>query len=585
MARRCRRSIHQVIRYTVLGCVLLCALVSLWAPEKLSKAYDAELAVRQGYVQDQCFARVEECLTSAEWLSGQFIASDPIQQALKTISQSEGTTLAGARTSLGSAISSTAFNVPGYMRNIVLMDMQGNRYSYGSILNTMQLLEEIGGLMLRTPDDGSAVWYGLVGNGTEYMVLTRAIRESRHLSLELIGYEAICIDVRTMLGKIEVEPATMLDETEIYMDGLRLYRGEACPEVTDPAQLRDRQRISLGGHSYLVTRRSFLGGRMELIDYTNYDQIMAVVRSSRVLILLMMVALLVLMSVFALRAIDNIFNRMDRLTDAVSHLDENNLRLTLARELLESPDEVGILAQYLQKLMRQIDVLVNQRLKRQLYAARAQNRMLQAQIHPHFLYNTLETIHAMAAADGNEQISRISMSLSRLVRASFRGSAYVSLDEEIAFVQEYLTIYRIRFGERFCAMIDCEDEDSESILLPQMTLQPLVENSVRYGLMRKQGRGVIRLKIRHRGGRLRITLYDNGTGFPQEMIERYERMNLADELEIHGYGNVLCRLRFTYGDEAVVKVRSREGAWTNLFISIPDKVPDALLKEAVKENV
>ena len=115
------------------------------------------------------------------------------------------------------------------MRNIVLMDMQGNRYSYGSILNKMQLLEEIGGLMLRTPDDGSAVWYGLVGNGTEYMVLTRAIRESRHLSLELIGYEAICIDVRTMLGKIEVEPATMLDETEIYMDGLRLYRGEACP--------------------------------------------------------------------------------------------------------------------------------------------------------------------------------------------------------------------------------------------------------------------------------------------------------------------------------------------------------------------
>lgn len=235
--------------------------------------------------------------------------------------------------------------------------------------------------------------------------------------------------------------------------------------------------------------------------------------------------------------------------------------------------------------MRQIDVLVNQRLRRQLYAASAQNRMLQAQIRPHFLYNTLETIHAMAMAGGNEKISRISMSLSRLVRASFRGSAYVSLDEEIAFVQEYLTIYRIRFGERFCAVIDCEDEDGDRILLPQMTLQPLVENSVRYGLMRKQGRGIIRLKIRHRGGRLRISLYDNGTGFPQQVIERYERMNLADELEIHGYGNVLCRLRFTYGDEAVVKVRSREGAWTNLFISIPDKVPDELLKEAVKENV
>ena len=63
------------------------------------------------------------------------------------------------------------------------------------------------------------------------------------------------------------------------------------------------------------------------------------------------------------------------------------------------------------------------------------------------------------------------------------------------------------------------------------------------------------------------------------MIERYERMNLADELEIHGYGNVLCRLRFTYGDEAVVKVRSREGAWTNLFISIPDRFQTSCLRK------
>lgn len=224
--RRSGRSIHQIIRNTVLGCVLLCALVSLWALEMLSTAYDGELAARQGYVQDQCFARVEECLKSAEWLSVQFIASDPIQQALKTISQSEGRTLAGARTLLNSAISFTAYNAPSYMRNIMLMDMQGNRYSYGNILNKMQLLEEIGELMLRTQNDGSIAWYGLIGNGTEYMVLTRAIRESHQLSLELIGYEAICIDVRMMLSKIEVEPATMLDKTEIYMDGLRLYRGD-----------------------------------------------------------------------------------------------------------------------------------------------------------------------------------------------------------------------------------------------------------------------------------------------------------------------------------------------------------------------
>lgn len=584
-ARKGGRTIHQVIRYTVLGCFLLCALVSFLAMEALSDAYDNEFSEHQGKVQEQCFAQVEDCLKNAERLSGSFIASEPVQQSLKTISQSDGQALASARIALRSAISFTAGNAPGYMRNIVMTDVHGYSYSYGNILNKMQLLEEIGGLLKKTPADGSIAWYGVTSEDTEYMVLTRAIRESKQLSLEVIGYEAVCVDVRTMLGRIEIPPYTMLDKTEIYMDGLRLYMGETCPSVTQPMALQNGQIVSQGGSSYFVTKKSFFDGRIEMIDYTNYDRIMQAFNRGRILNLLIMGLLFVVMIVISLRMIDGIFRRMDRLTDAVEHVDENNLRLTLDHELLASTDEVGILARYLEKLMGRIDTLVNQRLKKQLYAAQAQNRMLQAQIHPHFLYNTLETIHAMAAKGGNDAISRISISLSRLVRASFRGSSYVPLSEEVAFVQEYLTIYHIRFGQRLNAVIDYDDEDGADILLPQMTLQPLVENSVRYGLMRKQSKGIIRLKIRHRDGRLRISLFDNGTGFPQEAIERYEQAAWTEELEIHGYGNVLCRLRFTYGEEAVVKARSREGRWTNLFISIPDRVPERLLQGAVEKHV
>lgn len=578
-ARRDGRSIHQVIRYTVLGCFLLCALVSFLAMESLSDAYDSEFSEHQGKVQEQCFAQVENCLEEAEWLSRHMIASEPIQQALKTISRSSGKALANAQVALRSALSFTAGDAANYMRNIIVMDAHGRSYSYGNILNKMQLLEKMEELMEQTPADGSAVWHGLTGEDTEYMVLTRAIRESKQLSLELIGYEAICIDVRAMLGRIEILPYTLLDKTEIYMDGLRLYRGEACPGVDRPMDLKNRQMISWNGGNYFVTQKSFFDGRMEMIDYTNYDRIMKALYQGRMMNLLLMGLLFLTLIVISLRMIDGIFRRMDRLTDAVEHVDEDNLRLTLDRDLLESRDEVGILARYLQKLMGRIDTLVNQRLKRQLYAAQAQNRMLQAQIHPHFLYNTLETIHALAVQSGNEAIGRISISLSRLVRASFRGSAYVTLNEEIAFVQEYLTIYRIRFGRRLNAMIDYDDEDGEKLLLPQMTLQPLVENSVRYGLMRKQSRGVIRLKIRRKEGRLCISLFDNGIGFPQEMIERYEHASWREELEIHGYGNVLRRLHFTYGDAAVVKVRSREGRWTNLSISIPDSVPQWLLQD------
>ena len=157
------------------------------------------------------------------------------------------------------------------------------------------------------------------------------------------------------------------------------------------------------------------------------------------------------------------------------------------------------------------------------------------------------------------------------------------LQSEISFVQEYLSIYRIRFGERLQALIEYDPDDGD-ILLPQMTLQPLVENSIRYGLMKKVGKGRVRLRIRHTGNRLKISLYDNGVGFPKELMDKYQNMLLAQQLELHGTANVLARLKYTYGDDAVVQMRSREGCWTNLSIIIPDELPDSIRKEA-EENV
>ena len=575
------RSIHQIIRLTVLGGFLVCALIGFFVIEALSSAYNTEFSQHQGEVQEQCFAQVEDSLQDAEWLSGQFIASEPIQSSLKIISQSEGQALANARTELRSAISFTAGSAPGYMRNIIFTDLKGYSYSYGGIVNKMQVLDDVAALFESTPTDGTAAWFGLNSGGTEYMVLTRAIRESKQLSLQVIGYEAVCIDVRTMLSRIDIPPYAMLDRTEIFMDGIRLYKGEGCPN----AELMDgaKRILRTGGKNYFVTGKTFFDGRVKMVNYTQYDRIIHTLTGIRLGVLLSMGLLFTLITVISLRAIDGIFSRLDRLTDTVERVDENNLHVTLERELLSSPDEVGILARHLQKMMDRIDTLVNQRLRRQLYTAQTHNRMLQAQIHPHFLYNTLETIHALAKRSSNEEISRISISLSRLVRASFRGSMYAPLSEEIAFVQEYLTIYRIRFGDRLSAVIDYDADDAD-ILLPQMTLQPLVENSVRYGLMKKQSKGVIRMKIRHKDGRLRITLFDNGTGFPQDLIRRYEQEAPMGELESHGYGNVISRLRFTYGEGAVVRVRSREGCWTNLYISIPDRLTQQNQAERMEDH-
>lgn len=175
------------------------------------------------------------------------------------------------------------------------------------------------------------------------------------------------------------------------------------------------------------------------------------------------------------------------------------------------------------------------------------------------------------------------MSLTRLVRASFRDSMYATLEQEITLVREYLAIYRIRFGARLSAKIDY-DPDDDLIPLPRMTLQPLVENSVRYGLMKKLDHGVIRLRVRHGDGKLKISLFDNGIGFSPEQLEIYNHLQPDDSLNMHGYRNVIFRLIYTYGDQALYRLRSREGQWTNLSLILPDRLPGASLAEGEERN-
>ena len=267
-----------------------------------------------------------------------------------------------------------------------------------------------------------------------------------------------------------------------------------------------------------------------------------------------------------------IFRHLEKLTKAVRDAPAGDFRVTLEPEVLNAGDEVGVLARQFQHLMDRIDNLIHRELEGKLQAARAKCRMLQAQIQPHFLYNTLETIYALCERDGNREAGRITMILSRLVRASFRDSMYTSLGQEIALVREYLSIYRIRFGSRLSAVIEY-DPDDDGVELPRMTLQPLVENSVRYGLMKKTDRGVIRLRIRRGGGMLKISLYDNGIGFSPEQLEAYNNVQPDDSLNMHGYRNVILRLKYTYGDRMSYCLRSREGEWTNLSLEIPDRLP------------
>jgi two-component system LytT family sensor kinase len=195
-------------------------------------------------------------------------------------------------------------------------------------------------------------------------------------------------------------------------------------------------------------------------------------------------------------------------------------------------------------------------------AARVQ--ALANQINPHFLFNTLTSISSLIRSQP-ETARVLIVKLSGLLRRLLRSQEhFVTLREELAAVEEYLDIERVRFGPSL--RVDTQVEESSlELIVPSMILQPLVENSIKHGLSRKMGEGRISIRVSRRAGHAVIEIVDNGVGIPAD------RLAATSE---HGIGlsNVNERLRVIYGANYQLKLESAPGNGTSARIEIPELV-------------
>ena len=187
---------------------------------------------------------------------------------------------------------------------------------------------------------------------------------------------------------------------------------------------------------------------------------------------------------------------------------------------------------------------------------------LTSQINPHFLFNTLNSVTSLIRSD-RETARLIIFKLSTILRRLLRQQdAFTRLREEIAFIDDYLGIEQVRFGDKLKIVKEIE-EDTLPALVPSMLLQPIVENSIKHGLSPKIGGGTIWLRSAVRGGRLEIEIEDDGVGVSEEaMPEIFERGI--------GVSNVRERLRVLFGNEFTMTIEPRSGGGTRVRIEIPE---------------
>jgi two-component system LytT family sensor kinase len=186
------------------------------------------------------------------------------------------------------------------------------------------------------------------------------------------------------------------------------------------------------------------------------------------------------------------------------------------------------------------------------------------QINPHFLFNTLTSISSLIRSQP-ETARVLIVKLSGLLRRLLRSQEhFVTLREELAAVDEYLDIERVRFGPTL-VVEKAIDEQTLEIIVPSMILQPLVENSIKHGLGRKVGEGRIVIRAERRAGHAVIEVVDNGVGMPGDRIESNSQSGI-------GLRNVNERLRVVYGANYQLKLQSTPGEGTSARIEIPELV-------------
>ncbi|MBN2657640.1 MAG: histidine kinase [Spirochaetales bacterium] len=236
--------------------------------------------------------------------------------------------------------------------------------------------------------------------------------------------------------------------------------------------------------------------------------------------------------------------------------------------------ELSFLITRFQTMVSEVNELIETVVAKENESAEAKFHALQAQINPHFLYNTLDVIRGLALSEGNEDISGMTLALSRLFRYNVGNlSENTDLGSEIEYLHNYLQIQKFRFGDRIAVEIDIPEE-YQKVRITRFILQPVIENAFKYGLELRGKGGFLKINARKESDSLLIAILDNGPGIDGgTLVEMNERFAVDPRLssikQAHGLDNVNLRLKLLYGNSYGLTAESEKNLWTKFTIKIP----------------
>ena len=285
--------------------------------------------------------------------------------------------------------------------------------------------------------------------------------------------------------------------------------------------------------------------------------------------LVIMLGLVTAVGIILSISIHNIVKPVEKLTEAVEKLGTGNFDVAVD---IHTNDELEVLADVFNRMVEDIRELLENAVEHEKMKRKMQIDNLMLRINPHFIYNTLNSIIYMASEKEDERIIRFTNAFISLLQNTLRirNTIYVSLEEELENVKNYVEIQKYRYMDMFDLVIECPEECLH-VAIPNIMLQPMVENAIFHGIAPKEEHCILKVLVERQDKEVMISIIDDGCGMPQEKADQLlqeEQENYGGMRKI-GVANVNKRMKEIYGESHRLEIISEEGAGTRIVMRIP----------------
>ncbi|PWL65542.1 MAG: two-component sensor histidine kinase [Amedibacillus dolichus] len=323
-----------------------------------------------------------------------------------------------------------------------------------------------------------------------------------------------------------------------------------------------QKSFSLREDNYYVTSKKVRGMDWQIVSLISEENLYQELHNFRNMILLYGILLTIVLEIIAFFIYHSIYDPMNNILTTMRSIDEE--RSLVQRVVDDGNDEVHQVAVNFNELLDRIEELVKTVESEQEQKRETQFQLLQAQINPHFLFNTLNTLHFLALMNDDKPVGEGISALAKLLRNTITDQKdEVSVAEEIENLKNYIIIQKLRYGDLFETVYNIDEEVKDCKIL-KFLLQPIVENSILHAFEEDREHQLLTIRAQKYHHYLKISIGDNGKGFKPK-----ERKNSNRNLSGIGIDNISERIRLMYGEKYSMQIQSSVGFGTIVTLLLP----------------